>query len=678
MTSSSPEDIEKPVCIADTSDGPYVFVCYAHADTATVYPEIAWLNEQGVQVWYDQGIEPGSNWRSTIGDALLGASHVLFFISESSLASAHCNREIHLALDEETNVIPIYLKEVELTSDLKIGLTRIQALFYDQQEYRQRLHAAVTGSQPQVASPAKAARPAKSRRFPVIGVALFVAVLMAVLLGLPHLDDQRRETEDAPTLEDLWTIAVLPFTNRTSSDEVGFFAQGLTDAVVDKFAPGHLSVASRTQTATLVEQGLDLQSLARQLDVAYVVEGSVQQAGNDVRITAQLIRAADGIQVWSRTYDRHADGGFSMQEEVATNIASLARAKSGYDAQRTYPELYERYDGISPEAVRYYIDGQEQYEMYVLGADGDPLYAFQLTQKAAELDTNFTAAHLDIAWNYMRRVDPTLSLEEATVGAHAALDKALALDPDSVEALFYLAQTHIALDLDYASAEAAIKRGRSIEPESLWWNSFLADIAAREGRKADARRFMDMDLARAESGEEPLFLLIYAGSWLDGESPETALKYVADALKFIGDGDSDGRATALRIQAQALIELHRINEALPLIDEAWRLSGSQEPESFAYLFAATGNTGRARRLLAEAEMTANNRLHFARGYLALGEQQRVFDVIRAGIEDHDRTIVEVLLTAEYFDPLREDPRFIELVALLESKTTHTASYESAL
>ena len=122
-------------------DGPYVFVCYAHADAARVYPEIDWLNEQGVKVWYDQGIEPGSNWRSTIGDALLGASHVLFFISEASLASAHCNREIHLALDEETNVVPVYLEDVELTSDLKIGLTRLQALFYD----RSRLPGAFAG-----------------------------------------------------------------------------------------------------------------------------------------------------------------------------------------------------------------------------------------------------------------------------------------------------------------------------------------------------------------------------------------------------------------------------------------------------------------------------------------------------------------------------------------------------
>ena len=362
MTSSPPADPDKPACIADTGDGPYVFVCYAHADAGRVYPEIEWLNQQGVKVWYDQGIEPGSNWRSTIGDALLGASHVLFFVSERSIASAHCNREIHLALDEETNVVPIYLEDAELTSDLKIGLTRIQALFYDRQEYRERLLGAVTGEQPQFTSRPAAARPAKSRRGPVIGVALAVAVLAVILFTLPYLDGQQGETEEAPALEDLWTIAVLPFTNRTSSDEVGFFAQGLTDAVVDGFARGHLSVASRTQTAALVEQGLDLQSLARQLEVAYVVEGSIQQAGDDMRITAQLIRAADGFQVWSKSYDRPADGGFRMQEEVATNIASLARVNSGYDAQRTHPELYEQYEGIAPEAVRYYIDGQEQYD----------------------------------------------------------------------------------------------------------------------------------------------------------------------------------------------------------------------------------------------------------------------------------------------------------------------------
>jgi pimeloyl-ACP methyl ester carboxylesterase len=111
---------------------PYVFVCYAHEDSEIVYPEMVWLREQGINIWYDEGISAGKNWRAAIGDSLLGASYFLFYISEHSLRSDHCNREINLALDEGKHIVPIYLEDIELTSDLKVGLNRVQALHRDQ------------------------------------------------------------------------------------------------------------------------------------------------------------------------------------------------------------------------------------------------------------------------------------------------------------------------------------------------------------------------------------------------------------------------------------------------------------------------------------------------------------------------------------------------------------------
>ena len=103
-------------------------MCYAHEDANLVNPEIAWLSQQGVRLWYDEGIPAGKNWRAGIGDSLLGASRVLFYVSRRSLESDHCNREINLAVDEAKEIVPVYLEEVELTSDLKVGLNRVQAL----------------------------------------------------------------------------------------------------------------------------------------------------------------------------------------------------------------------------------------------------------------------------------------------------------------------------------------------------------------------------------------------------------------------------------------------------------------------------------------------------------------------------------------------------------------------
>jgi pimeloyl-ACP methyl ester carboxylesterase len=131
--------MERPLP-AYTGKEPFTFVCYAHDDAKIVYPEIQWLDDQGVHLWYDEGISAGKNWRAAIGDSLLGASHVLFYISQQSLESDHCNREINLALDEGKHVVPVYLEEIELTSDLKIGLNRLQALTRTEEgNYQQNL-----------------------------------------------------------------------------------------------------------------------------------------------------------------------------------------------------------------------------------------------------------------------------------------------------------------------------------------------------------------------------------------------------------------------------------------------------------------------------------------------------------------------------------------------------------
>ena len=131
--------MEKPFS-AYRGEDPYVFVCYAHANDQIVYPEIEWLKLQGVNVWYDEGISAGKIWRSEVGEAIGNASRIIFYISEASLASDHCSREINFALDELKDVIPVYLEEITLTTDLQVGLSSVQALHRDQDpRYRDHL-----------------------------------------------------------------------------------------------------------------------------------------------------------------------------------------------------------------------------------------------------------------------------------------------------------------------------------------------------------------------------------------------------------------------------------------------------------------------------------------------------------------------------------------------------------
>jgi hypothetical protein len=147
-------------------DEPFSFVCYAHEDSDVVYPEMAWLRGQGLNLWYDEGIAAGKNWRAAIGDSLLGASRVLFYISASSLKSDHCNREINLALDEGKDIVPVYLEDIELTTDLKVGLNRVQALHRAQDaSFQQHLLNALGQSTTTVEPQSKVALDAPHSRF---------------------------------------------------------------------------------------------------------------------------------------------------------------------------------------------------------------------------------------------------------------------------------------------------------------------------------------------------------------------------------------------------------------------------------------------------------------------------------------------------------------------------------
>lgn len=108
---------------------PYVFVCYAHRDAESVYADLILLDGGGLNLWYDEGISAGSSWRAEIAAAIESSSKFLFFISESSLNSTHCLREVDYALNHDIEIIPVYVEECTLPPELQLVLNRVQALF---------------------------------------------------------------------------------------------------------------------------------------------------------------------------------------------------------------------------------------------------------------------------------------------------------------------------------------------------------------------------------------------------------------------------------------------------------------------------------------------------------------------------------------------------------------------
>ena len=182
------ETVDKPFS-AYAGDDPYIFVSYAHADAARVYPEIQWLHDQGFNVWYDEVIEPGSIWRDELAKAIAGASLFVFFATPMSVERPHCRREVDFAIDRETPFITVYLEPTDLPDGLELSLASVQAIVkYEEteREYRRKLVAFAGQHTVRGVSAAKTvARSDRPSLMSTLSAVLAIAVLaVGFLLGV--------------------------------------------------------------------------------------------------------------------------------------------------------------------------------------------------------------------------------------------------------------------------------------------------------------------------------------------------------------------------------------------------------------------------------------------------------------------------------------------------------------
>ena len=186
--------VEKPLP-AYHGDEQYVFVSYSHEDNGLVFPEIRWLQDQGFNVWFDEGISPGNVWRDELADAIDRCGLFLFFVTPASVASRNCQRELGYALDSDKQVLAVHLEETTLPRGLTLSLADQQAILayrYASPEFASRLVEAIRNllDAPATTTQAVAGHHHSRRRIPTgrlvrqlrIGVA--IALPCAVLLGL--------------------------------------------------------------------------------------------------------------------------------------------------------------------------------------------------------------------------------------------------------------------------------------------------------------------------------------------------------------------------------------------------------------------------------------------------------------------------------------------------------------
>lgn len=223
---------------AYSGDQPYIFVSYAHEDSSAVYPEMKWLQDQGFNVWYDEGISPGTVWRTELADSIMGAGLFLFFVTPRSVISSNCEKEVNFAIDHDIPVLTVHLEETVLPSGMELTLSSIQGILkfdLSEQDYREKLLASTSkhlqrgiGSAPAVSS--------NQNRKIAIAISAVLGLLLAGYLAINYLPSDtplnalreasslRRFTIDLPRSMQLSNILFRPVIISADGQRVIFSA----------------------------------------------------------------------------------------------------------------------------------------------------------------------------------------------------------------------------------------------------------------------------------------------------------------------------------------------------------------------------------------------------------------------------------------------------------------------
>ncbi|MGE5215337.1 MAG: tetratricopeptide repeat protein, partial [Nitrospirota bacterium] len=306
----------------------------------------------------------------------------------------------------------------------------------------------------------------------VAAVALVFAIATAVLGTWLY----QRSRSFAPEER---SIAVLPFENLSSDKENDYFAEGIQDEILTRLSKiADLKVISRTSTERYKSAPDNLPEIAKQLNVAHVLEGSVQKSGDAVRVNVQLIKAVTDSHLWSDTFDRKLTDIFSVETEVAKAIADQLRAKLTGDEE----QVIDAKPTDNPQAYDAYLRGLA-YTLKTGFTPANSLRAQKQLKSAVQLDPKFALgwallSYVDASGYLTQSLQPTVALRDE---AREAAETALTLQPDLGEAIFANGFYHYACLRDYDTAVNYLEQAYRRLPNNSRILQALAYVERRQG-----------------------------------------------------------------------------------------------------------------------------------------------------------------------------------------------------
>jgi TolB-like protein len=458
------------------------------------------------------------------------------------------------------------------------------------------------------------------------------------------------------------SLAVLPLKNLSGDASQDYLADGMTEALIGRLAGIHdLRVTSHTSVMHFRDSQLSAPEIGKTLGVDALVEGSVTREGNHIRVTAQLIRAATDDHFWSETYDREFGDALALESGLAQSITQRVEATvTGEEHERLAAAR-----PVAPEVYENYLKGRFASRHGNSRADIEESIAN--FNEAIKQDPTFAPAYLGLASAYdeLGTVFIGAPPAETRQKVMTAAQEALQLDPSLADAHLLLADVE-QRQWHWAEAAAEYKRALQLNPNDGSAYAGFADWLLCQGRTAEAldwaQRGRQVD-PLADRGNDIGWILFLARRYDD------AARELRSELAVQPEN-----ANALWDLGFVLVGNNQPHAAIPVLEKALSVS-SRSPGVIGVLIGAYARAGRradALRLLAELKRRRNAgyvpAAAFVNAYLGLGEKEQAFAWLEKAC-DEQSNILQFLRVHPFFDPLRSDPRFAELLRRVGLATT---------
>ncbi|MEY2538985.1 MAG: hypothetical protein QOG67_2725 [Verrucomicrobiota bacterium] len=478
--------------------------------------------------------------------------------------------------------------------------------------------------------------------------ALATALLLLIGIVVAFVVVSKKPARSTSTILEK-SIAVLPFVNMSADKNDEYLSDGMTEELLNVLSKVKgLRVPGRTSSFAF--KGKDDENIFRkvgdQLHVNAVLEGSVRKAGDKLRITAQLIKVADGYHLWSDTYDRDMKDILAVESDVAQRVVEALKINLGVEEARALTKKATE----NPEAYRLYLLGRYHNAKFT---QADMTDAVRYFEQALKLDPNYALAYCGLADNYGGKGGNTMPGREAWAKQRILAQKALELAPELAEAHLALSNV-LASTFHWADARTELNRALELNPNLAGAYDTSAWILAVFGRfdeaLANEKKALELDPLNPAFNGNVGWTLYWARRYDEAMVqlssnvelfPTDAFSHFALGLCFL----KKGNAVRAKVELQKAIELD---------DLPWYIGW------LGYVHAVSGDRAKAEQILRHLDELAKRRYVTPNArvpvYLGLGDKEKALEGLEKSYQDQDGVCGQLKID-QLYDGVRNEPRF---------------------